>query len=648
MLVLCICLYPQQKTADSLVNQLSKLSSEKRVDALNEISDIYINIDTRTSTEYGLQALKLAESINYAKGIACSYSNIGFSYINVDNPKAIEYTRKSLELSRKLNNQAGIATSLNVLGIIYYYEGDYHSAIDNHLNALKIREELGEDKKIATSLNNIALVHIALNNYETALEYLNRGLAIREKNKDKKRIAIVYDNIGDVYSKMGKYDKAFDYMKKALAIHNELGNVQLMANSYANIAVVYRHLGDTSNALKYYNESLKIYTAHGSKNGLAFVEGGIAAIYQMEGKTNQAVLHALAALDNAQLIHSLENISTAANILQKEYYKTGDYIKAYHYLSVYVNAKDSLINIDKVKKLSKKEYDYRVEQLRKEQDARIEKQNLSIYALSITLVLIIIIFSLIYSSYRQKRKSNEKLSVLNKRLQDLNSTKDKFFSIIAHDLKSPFLGLMGYSQILSEEYADLKEDERKTYIGYIYELTKSTYKLLENLLEWSRLQTGKIEFNPDTLNIYDALFPTLDLLAKTAQNKRISIEPQIDKDLVLKADKYMLQAVVRNLISNSIKFTQPNGHIIINAKKDDHRCVVSVQDDGVGMNKATVNTLFRIDVTKSTKGTVNEEGTGLGLLLCKEMIERHNGKIWAESEEGGGSKFYFSLPYSQN
>ncbi|MDP4117383.1 MAG: HAMP domain-containing sensor histidine kinase, partial [Bacteroidota bacterium] len=282
--------------------------------------------------------------------------------------------------------------------------------------------------------------------------------------------------------------------------------------------------------------------------------------------------------------------------------------------------------------------------LKKEQDAKLEKQNLFIYALSLTIVLLVVIFILIYLSYWQKKKSNKQLNELNEQLGEINSTKDKFFSIIAHDLKSPFLGLMGYSQILSEEYDELKEDEKKTYIGNLYDLTKSSFRLLENLLEWSRLQTGKMDYNPANYNVHNVLFPTLDLLAKTALNKRISMDIQIDEELEVKADKYMLQAVVRNLISNSIKFTQPNGHIIVRAKDTKESIVITVEDDGVGMSQDVVGSLFKIEKNISTKGTANEQGTGLGLLLCKEMVELHTGKIWVESKEGEGTKVFISLP----
>lgn len=636
--------FPQKNVADSLIKQLDKLTGEKKVDALNHVAEIYNIYEIKVTYEYASQGLSLAQSLNYQKGIAKSYWILGYYYVNIDNQKALEYSLKALELSRKIKENVIIGNSLSALGVIYYYTGDYYNSIEYNLNAIKAREEIGDQDKIAASLNNMSLVHMAIGNYEIARNYLLRAYDIRVQLNDHHGKGIVLNNIGEVYAKLGKYDEAYQYYNRALKLYRETADSKLTANALYNLATVYQVHKDTANALKYYYESLGIFTTLNRKNGIANVENGLASLYNEYGLSQFAISHALNALKNAMDIHSLGNISTAANILKDEYIKAGDYQKAYHFLSIYVNAKDSLFSVEKVKKLNKMEYDYRIEQLKKEQDAKLEKQNLFIYALSITIVLLVVIFILIYLSYWQKKKSNKQLNKLNEQLGEINSTKDKFFSIIAHDLKSPFFGLMGYSQILSEEYDELKEDEKKAYIGNLYDLTKSSFRLLENLLEWSRLQTGKMDYNPANYNVHNVLFPTLDLLAKTALNKRISMDIQIDEELEVKADKYMLQAVVRNLISNSIKFTQPNGNIIVRAKDTKESIVITVEDDGVGMSRDVVGSLFKIEKNISTKGTANEQGTGLGLLLCKEMVELHNGKIWVESKEGEGSKFFISLP----
>lgn len=636
--------FSQKHAADSLSKLIITLSGEKKVDAINELADIYYYIDTKKSIEYAMQGLKIAQSINYPKGIAANYGTLGFSYVNVDNAKAIEYTNKALEIRNRINDKGGQSNSLNMLGVIHYYMGEYLIAFDYHLKALKLREETGDKFAIATSYNHIALVLIALDNYDDAMDYLQKGLKLVNETGDAAGAGIINDNIGRIYVKKKEYGKANQYFRTSLKINQTIGNIKSEANSYFNIAEVYKEMQDTVNAFKNYLLASAIYYRHDEKNGIANVENGIAELYSAAGKSSRAIEHALTAYKYAKTINSLSNISKASEILHKEYCRLGDLKNSYYYLSLYDSSKDSLLNADKIKRLSRKEFNYRVEMVKKEQDGLLERQRLYIYGLLLTVILLITIFILIYFSYRQKRKTNSSLNLLNKQLMESNATKDRFFSIIAHDLKSPFLGLMGYSQILSEDYGVLKEDEKKTYISNIHELTKSTYKLLENLLEWSRLQTGKMEFKPEKCNVYEVLSPTIDLLTKTAQNKRISIKEDIDRKLDVKADIYMLQTVVRNLISNSIKFTKPNGGIFVKAGNNSRGVTISVKDDGVGMSKAVMDTLFKIDKTTTTKGTVNEEGTGLGLFLCKEMVELHNGKIWVESTEGEGSTFFVELP----
>lgn len=248
----------------------------------------------------------------------------------------------------------------------------------------------------------------------------------------------------------------------------------------------------------------------------------------------------------------------------------------------------------------------------------------------------------------ERKRNSDAMSQFAQELKEANQSKDKFFSIIAHDLKSPFQGLLGYSQILSTEFDTLSEEEKKLFISSIDELSNSAYKLLENLLEWSRLQTGKMAFNPENLNLLIELYPTLSLVKQTAWNKEIELTYSIDNSIFVFADKNMLNTIVRNLISNSIKFTNPGGIIKVASKLYNGSVEMSICDSGVGMSKNDLEKLFKLDKTISTKGTANEEGTGLGLLLCKEMINQHKGKIWVESELGKGTTFFFTLPIRLN
>lgn len=229
-------------------------------------------------------------------------------------------------------------------------------------------------------------------------------------------------------------------------------------------------------------------------------------------------------------------------------------------------------------------------------------------------------------------------------LKKSNLDKDKFFSIIAHDLKSPFVSLLGFSEFLYKENEELSKDEIQEYSHYILDSSKKLFNLLENLLEWSRIQTGHLKFDPKRFVINSILRERVDLFKSNAYSKGIDLIFADIEDIEILADENMIDTVIRNFISNALKYTATGGFVMVRLGKKDDECIVSVKDNGMGMNETILNQLFKVEHVKSREGTAEEKGTGLGLVLCKEMINKNKGKIWVESTEGEGSKFSFSLP----
>ncbi|WP_372948157.1 ATP-binding protein [Mariniphaga sp.] len=232
------------------------------------------------------------------------------------------------------------------------------------------------------------------------------------------------------------------------------------------------------------------------------------------------------------------------------------------------------------------------------------------------------------------------------RLSEMNATKDKFFSIIAHDLKSPFNSILGFSELLAEQVQKGDYNGIEKYASVIQHSSGRAMELLTNLLEWARSQTGRMEFQPEFFELNVLVKEVLALLENVAQQKSITIINNLPGILPVFADRKMVGTILRNLISNGIKFTHRGGEIRISSQENDGKMVVSVSDSGVGISREVLEKLFRIEENYTTAGTKNEKGTGLGLLLCKEFVEMHGGKIWVESEVGNGSTFRFSLQVS--
>lgn len=243
-----------------------------------------------------------------------------------------------------------------------------------------------------------------------------------------------------------------------------------------------------------------------------------------------------------------------------------------------------------------------------------------------------------------QKEAEAQLRTVTEDLKQANASKDKFFSIIAHDLRTPLIGLIGYAEILSEDIDELELSEIKEYSTNIVEISRQTIKLLSNLLEWSRLQTGKIQFNPSDVKIYSVVENIFQLLKSNAQQKEIQLINSTDINHIAYADENMIYSVLNNLTSNAIKFTKTGGKIDISSELKDDEIVVTVKDNGVGIEEENLKNLFELDKSFTTPGTKNDKGSGLGIILCRDFIKKHGGRIWVESKIGEGTTFYFTLP----
>ncbi len=249
----------------------------------------------------------------------------------------------------------------------------------------------------------------------------------------------------------------------------------------------------------------------------------------------------------------------------------------------------------------------------------------------------------------ERKKAEQLLKESEIQLRELVSTKDKLFSIIAHDLRSPFNAILGFSELLIEDINHLDVVQTGKYLEYINSSAQNTLVLLDNLLKWAQTQTGKIIYEPEKINLATIVNETLVLAKSTAKIKNIALDYiQADDAIEAYADINMLKTILRNLISNAIKYTNPEGKITISAVQNQTEIEITISDNGVGMSEENQNRLFKIETTATTIGTANEKGSGLGLILCREFVEKHGGKIWVKSELGKGSAFTFSLASNES
>ncbi len=235
-----------------------------------------------------------------------------------------------------------------------------------------------------------------------------------------------------------------------------------------------------------------------------------------------------------------------------------------------------------------------------------------------------------------------------KQLHELNASKDKFFSIIAHDLKNPIAGFLGLTEVMAEDMASFTDEEKQEFIELIHKSSKQLHLLLENLLQWSRAQTGRLSYKPKKLNMYSIFQENYSLIHASAEVKQITIEEKVDREAEVWADTDMVNTILRNLLTNAVKFSERASKITVYTSIEGDKVITSVKDEGIGISDEELEKLFKIGYNKSKVGTANEEGTGLGLILCNEFVKRNGGEVIVESKEGEGSIFSFSLPVAKN
>lgn len=561
----------------------------------------------------------IANSLNRMAGIVCNWG-----YYD----KGVEYYQQSLGIYEKNKDEAGLASTYNGLGILYQEWNKLEKAYDYYNEALKLSKKNNKTLDIINITLHIGDIYLLKKDYKKALEYYFNAEKLVKEINHKKFISITLSNIGEAYNLTGEYKKALEYQHKALAIKLQVGDDRRTAITLTELGLIYMNLKQTDSAAYYLMKGLEMSLKIRFKLQIVKCYKGLAELFELKN----------------------------------------DFRQAYLYQKQYITAKDSLFSEERDQKITELQIQYEFDMKEKEKqywksreelaNTKIKMQRLIILVAFMFVVFTAILSVFFYSRSKTRQKINEELTLANRELdrqkvdtqrlnadlREANATKDKFFSIVAHDLKNPFSSLLSLSAFLEEEYSNLSEKERKEFVKQIHDSSENTYVLLQNLLEWARTQTGKVSANPSEIDLGLILQETFTLLKHNFQNKQINLVNNIPLNTLVYADRNMVSAVFQNLISNAVKFTSPGGEIEVSSTDESSKYKISVKDNGVGISPENIRKLFRMDEKVHTKGTMNEKGTGLGLLLCKEFVERNNGNIWVESEAGKGSVFWFTLP----
>jgi len=618
LLFLCSSLLFSKSTTDSLIEEYKKSGSEshKYKILLEIIEKKFYNLD-EDNNYYINKAYQIANQENDKERIA-DLDIIYAKYLKIfsNYSKSYEYLGRAKDYFEKTNNKQKIAVTYLGFGETYRVSGDLKQSLNVLAKAVSIFSELKDTFGLAKAYNQIASVNYEFSNL-TGMEASKKSAELSLeliKNKINTRELLVsnLNILGAATAGLGDFEKAEEYLRES---YNKL--TPELENTYKpliliHISQTYLERKDYKTALRYGIESYNFTKITGLKLYLFWIE----------------------------------------NILSNLYADMGDYKNAYFFRNESNNHYGSIYSEKQRQAMMKIKYDYekRIREHENQKENTIQKYQLLFYS-----VLIVFLAGLVWLFYlRQKtlKKKNNQISDANDKLNELNATKDKFFSIIAHDLKGPVSTFSSSMNMLNTEYDKLNDIDKKEFIGSIYDSSKTLYRLLENLLTWSMTQSGTIRYEPGEYNLTKLTETAIAFVSQQAEQKKVKIINEINSDITVFIDENLILATIRNLLSNALKFSYSGSKIIIKAIEK-HKSIingktefieVSVEDNGTGMDDDTLNKLFKLKSTDSNTGTAGEKGTGLGLVLCKEFIEKHGGAVRVESKINSGTRFIFTLP----
>jgi signal transduction histidine kinase len=649
-----------QQRIDSLESALkSELPDSNRVMVLINLSREYQYTNINRSRELAENALKLAEQLNFPSRKIRAYQNLGALYaISGDYSRALRYDNMALHNSLEERDSSNIAIDYNNVANDYYDLGEYDEAYFYFTQSYRVGRSIDDSLRMAIALHNVGRVFKELGQYDRALEHLNLSLQMSRDIHDIEGIPYSLDEIGDVLLRQGDYDSALTVLLRSVQLTRKQKVLVLEPKTLIKLASAHMHSGNYSNALAYYDTTYKLHARTGNDFGIAEVELGRGLVYMDQGKYEVAMQSISRSLSLAKQSNARTLEIRGYQTLSTLYELKNDFKKSLEYFKQFKQLEDSLFSQDMQEKLLRdqvrfvtEDKDTEIAALSEERDLindTIKKQEFVTNILVVVMALSVILLATVYRSGQRRRQINtlllrhqQEMERRSEELERLNQVKDKFFSIISHDLRSPINALAGLLDLLDK--GAVKPEELSRHIHELKTRFNHTRTLLNNLLDWTLLQMDKLNLQAARIDLYKIAEENIQLLA-SVPTKKIRMHNQIAPDTIAFADSNTVNLVIRNLMTNALKFTNDGGEVRIAAEDRGNEWLVSVSDNGVGMNPDVIKILFDKTAPYTTRGTANEKGTGLGLILCKEFVEKNGGRIFVESEEGKGSKFSFTLP----
>ena len=592
---------------------------------------------------------------------AHAYYNL--AYVNFKQNKyatATTYLKTCIPIFKKVNNQRYVYRSYSLQGTIAEVSNNYDLAISNYDKAQKYATT---DEELYAIKHNLSIIYTKTNQFDIANAYIQDILKFNSSNPDViNSFIICYVYMGLTYT-APTYKEKMEASNKAVALAKTLKNEEVIAETLVNRGGLYVNEKKFSKALSDFTESNRMAKQINATNLVTRNYINIAELYNKTKafKLSNSYIDSIAVYNSLSIDNDMVNKARLDTLYYSNYLNLKQYKKAIIHLKNYntylVSTKDSIINSKYAEYGKKYQTDKKIQEnelLKKEnriKSLEVAQQKKARDYLIVFSVLGIIAFGSIYSRFSTKKKAANLLAkqyaVINQQKVDLeqsNATKQKLFGIIAHDLINPFNAILGYTNLLEEDYNTFTDAQRKTFISTINKYANSNYNLTRTLLDWAKVQQDKFIVNKTQLKIKDVVDNALQPYQVLADKKQIKVIPKIPRDITIEADQNMMQTVIANLFVNAIKFTPQQGEINLNLDKNtDGTVTLEIKDNGIGMSQEQLNNLFDITKVSTSQGTNKESGNGLGLILCKELIELQKGTLQIFSKLNKGSRAVITI-----
>ncbi|MFC3414909.1 ATP-binding protein [Algoriphagus hitonicola] len=627
--MLSISAQSQQPDLDSLKEVLPNASGQERVDVLNEIATQLREISSQEAMDFSLEAEKLSQELNYTYGLSKSKENIGWIYYRGGQWQlAFDFSEDAYELASEIPDSNLAARILNNMGALYYAQQNYQMAINQFKMAFELVEGSDDLYTQIRSLNNVAFNFIQVEEYDSAVFYAKKAININESSGSPYLTSFSNRVLGDVHVGRGQFDSAVVIFEKSLQMARVQGITSFQASVMHRLGNAYLQLGELEKAEKILEEGIEVSEANNYRDELSKSHKYLSQVHQRRGDIDLAYQHLNQyTIINDSLVDQAnrDRIALMQGMFQENLEKSElELLKAQN-----KNQADNLLFINRI-----------------------------VWLVSIAAIIVLILGLRLYKLNRNVKKYNQDLILQKQKIADQNSdleqkslqlekineTKNKLFSILGHDLRGPIGSVKSLIDLTLG--GAISQQEFMSILKTLKKDVDSVHFTLTNTLKWSLAQMEGFRVNPTSVSMNEVVQGIIQLLAPQIQTKSLHISNEMPADVILYLDRDLIEVVVRNILSNAVKFSPESGEIRIVFETGENDLLWCVSDQGKGMYPEEIEQILESDysITRSKPGTQQEKGSGLGLQVCKEFVRMSKGNLGIESEPGKGTKVCVSLP----